>query len=79
MAVMSRYSEALDAFLKKPGNSVTGLAEKVGTSQPNITRYRADERFPNADMARMIDRATEGEVSFMIWQAEFLRRAGVAA
>jgi ribosome-binding protein aMBF1 (putative translation factor) len=76
---MQTYAEALKAFLAKPENKVTDLADKVKTHQPNITRYASGERFPNADMARLLDSATDGEVPFSLWQSEFLSRSGIAA
>jgi transcriptional regulator with XRE-family HTH domain len=74
---MACFSTALDAYLRRPENRVTTLAERIGTSQPNVTRYRNGERFPDAETARAIHRETGGEVSFDLWKAEFLRRAGV--
>lgn len=74
---MLTYAETLKAYLDKPENKVTDLADKVDTHQPNITRYASGERFPNAEMARLIDTATDGEVPFSLWQAEFMRKAGI--
>lgn len=79
LGCMSTYAASLDAYLAKPENKVTDLATAVGTHQPNITRYRQGERFPSADVARAIDAATGGEVSYSLWQAEFLHRSGIAA
>lgn len=76
---MQTYAEALSAYLDQPENKVTDLAERVGTQQPNITRYRAGERFPNAEMARLIDTATGGQVPFSLWHSEFLAKSGLAA
>lgn len=76
---MQTYSEALAAYLGKPGNKVTDLAERVDTHQPNITRYAKGERFPSAEMARLIEAATDGEVPFELWQRQFLTRNGLAA
>lgn len=76
---MQTYAQSLDAYLSKDGNKVTDLAAAVDTQQPNITRYRAGDRFPNADTARAIDAATGGEVPFSLWQTEFLAKSGLAA
>ena len=76
---MQTYADALKAYLAKPGNKVTDLAEKVETHQPNITRYASGERFPNADMARLLEAATGGEVPFALWHAEFMAKSGLAA
>lgn len=73
------YAEALREYLAQPDNKVGELATAVGTNQPNITRYRNGERFPNAEMARALDAATKGEVPFTLWQSEFLARSGLAA
>lgn len=75
---MSKYAQALDEFLSEPGNKVMDLAAAIGTQQPNITRYRLGERFPNADVARAIENGTGGKVPFALWQAEFLARAGIS-
>jgi hypothetical protein len=74
---MQTYAEALKAYLAKPGNKAVDLAEKVDTTQPSITRYAQGERFPNAEMARLIETATDGEVPFSLWQSEFLQRSGL--
>lgn len=74
---MSTYSQALDAFLKRPENKETDLAAAIDKTQASVNRYRNAERFPDADTARLIERATAGEVSFAIWQADFLSRSGL--
>lgn len=76
---MQTYATALKAYLAKPENKVIDLAGKVKTFQPNITRYAAGERFPNAEMARLIEAATNGEVPFSLWHAEFMAKSGLAA
>ena len=75
---MSKYAQALDEFLSEPGNKVMDLAAAIGAQQPNITRYRLGERFPNAEIARAIETGTGGKVPFSIWQTEFLARAGIS-
>ena len=72
------YTETLDAWLSRDGNTVSELAKAVDTHQPNISRYRAG-RFPDSDMARKIHDATGGEVSFDLWRTEFLEKSGLAA
>jgi DNA-binding transcriptional regulator YdaS (Cro superfamily) len=76
---MGNYKDALAAFLAKDENAETALASQVGKSQAAINRYRNGKRFPNADTAREIERATEGQVPFAVWQAEMARRVGIAA
>jgi transcriptional regulator with XRE-family HTH domain len=76
---MDTYRDALGAFLKLPGNDENSLAGSVGCTQATINRYRHGKRFPDAETARSIDRATEGAVPFALWQAEFLQRSGLDA
>lgn len=75
---MSTYRDALGAFLSLPGNDEIKLAEQVGCTQATINRYRHGKRFPDAENARAIDRATAGAVPFALWQTEFLQRSGLA-
>lgn len=76
---MNSYHETLDAFLSAGSMSERDLADAVGKAQGSINRYRNKERFPNADTARLIDRATDGKVPFAVWQADFMARSGLAA
>lgn len=76
---MTTYQDALAAYLDRPENTETALAENIGKSQASVNRYRNGERFPDSDTAKAIDLHTEGEVSFAIWRAEFLTRSGLAA
>jgi transcriptional regulator with XRE-family HTH domain len=76
---MSTYRSALAAYLDRPNCTETVLADAIGKTQPTVNRYRNGERFPDADTARLIDQHTGGEVSFVLWQAEFLSRSGLAA
>jgi transcriptional regulator with XRE-family HTH domain len=76
---MMTYHETLDAFLSAGSMSETDLATAIGKAQGSVNRYRNKARFPDADTARLIDRATGGKVPFAVWQAEFLARSGIAA
>ena len=76
---MTALQAALAAYLDNPDCTETALAEAIGKAQPTINRYRNGERFPDADTARLIDRHTGGAVPFALWQADFLRRSGIAA
>lgn len=76
---MQTYPTTLDAFLNRPGNTESALAGAIGKTQPAIHRYRKGARFPNADTARAIEGATGGEVPFLVWQADFMSRSGLAA
>lgn len=76
---MDTYRDALGAFLNLPENDEISLAGGVGCTQATINRYRHGKRFPDADTARAIDRATNGAVPFSLWQSEFLQRSGLSA
>lgn len=75
---MDTYRDALGAFLSRPENDEISLAGSVGCTQATINRYRHGKRFPDADTARAIDKATEGTVPFALWQSEFMQRSGLA-
>jgi transcriptional regulator with XRE-family HTH domain len=74
---MSDYKTALALYLSD--RSETDLAAAVGCTQATINRYKNGERFPKADVARQIERATDGAVPFDVWRSDFMRKAGVAA
>jgi hypothetical protein len=76
---MQTYAATLDAYLRRSENTQQKLADAIGKTQPAVHRYRVADRFPDADTAREIDKATAGEVPFALWQAEFLSRSGIAA
>lgn len=74
---MSTYKDSLAAFLNRDENTESALAEKIGCTQAAVNRYRNGARFPDADMARLIDEKTDGAVPFEVWRAEFLSRSGL--
>lgn len=76
---MQTYSDILSAYLAEAGETQGEFAARVETTQASINRYRKGERFPNAEMARLIDQATQGAVPFAVWQAEFMAKSGLAA
>lgn len=76
---MQTYKDKLGEYLAQPGRTENALAALIGKTQPAVHRYRTGDRFPDADTARDIEKHTEGEVPFSLWQAEFLRRSGIAA
>lgn len=76
---MSSYRKALEAYLAPESRTQAALALAANTSQPNINRYVNGERFPDAEMARRIDRATDGAVPFALWQREMAQRLGLEA
>lgn len=76
---MTTYQDTLAAYLDRPENTETALADRIGKSQAAVNRYRNGERFPDSDTAKAIEQHTGGEVSFAVWRAEFLTRSGLAA
>lgn len=76
---MDTYRTALGAYLTLPENDEISLAAVVGCTQATINRYRHGKRFPDAETARAIDKATDGAVPFALWQSEFMSRSGLDA
>lgn len=76
---MRTFRETLNNYLAGPNGRESDLAEKIGCSQAAVNRYRNGKRFPDADVARLIDEHTSGAVPFAVWHAEFLSRSGIAA
>lgn len=74
---MGSYSETLKAHLGGDDVNQGRIAEAIGKSQASVSRYAKGIRFPDADTARAIERATDGAVPFVIWQGEALVRAGI--
>lgn len=75
---MDSYSDALKAHLDSEARQ-GDFAAKIGRSQASVSRYAASARFPDAETARQIDKASEGAVPFALWQSEALQRMGIAA
>lgn len=71
------FQSHLSAYLSRKGNTEKLLAQEVGVAQYTINRFRRGVRFPDTKTARKIDAATNGEVPFVIWQADFLARNGL--
>ena len=74
---MTAYSEAIKAHLADADLQVQEFAEMLGVKQPTVTRYKEGERFPDAEMARKIEMATGGKVSFELWLSIFKERVGL--
>lgn len=78
---MSDYAAALKAYLEK--HNQADLAERVGTTQASISRYKGSEkaapRLPPRDLAERIDEATGGQVPLSLWIADAAKRFGLAA
>jgi transcriptional regulator with XRE-family HTH domain len=72
---MDAYRAALQAYLAT--SSQRALADSADTSQANISRYLAGERFPSREIAERIDAATGGSVPFAIWQIVMAERVGI--
>ncbi len=75
---MNKYSQSLRDFLANPENKEHEVAARAQTSQASINRYRNGNRFPNADMARRIEGATNGEVPFSVWREAAAEKFGLA-
>ncbi|WP_066795136.1 helix-turn-helix domain-containing protein [Sphingomonas soli] len=65
---MDDYRKALAAYLAPEDRTQETLANSVGCSQAAINRYVNGIRFPDAAIAREIDKATAGFVPFAVWQ-----------
>lgn len=65
---MDDYRKALAAYLAPEDRTQETLAGAVGCSQAAINRYVNGARFPDAAMARAIERATDASVPFETWQ-----------
>lgn len=74
---MDAYRRALSAYLDAPDRTQEALASEIGRSQPAVNRYVRGERFPDAETAKEIHRATDGAVSFDLWQRIAMERLGI--
>jgi transcriptional regulator with XRE-family HTH domain len=78
LAFMSDYSAALARYLDEAGNNQAELAERVGTTQASISRYKGG-RLPPREIAVKIEEATGGRVPLALWIAAAARKIGLAA
>jgi len=76
---MDSYSTAIERYLAPADRTQAKLADAIKTSQAAVSRYANGERFPDAATAREIDKATDGEVPFSLWQQEMAQRVGLDA
>lgn len=76
---MNTFQQHLSGWLARSESKQVELAEAIGKQQASISRYAKGERFPDAETARAIEAATGGFVPFSAWQADFMRRSGLAA
>ncbi|WP_231848662.1 helix-turn-helix domain-containing protein [Sphingobium sp. SYK-6] len=74
---MSTYQSLIRAFVDDEANSQLALAAEIGKSQAAVNRYANGLRFPDAETARAIERATGGQVPFSAWQQEAAARIGI--
>lgn len=73
---MSDYAQALARYLE--AESQAELAEKVGTTQASISRYK-DGRLPPRGIAERIEEASHGKVPLALWIAAAAKKFGLAA
>jgi transcriptional regulator with XRE-family HTH domain len=73
------YAEALTAYLNQDGEKQAELAEKIGCTQPAISRYSRGKRLPPREIAERIDRETAGQVPLALWIAAATKKFGLAA
>jgi DNA-binding transcriptional regulator YdaS (Cro superfamily) len=71
------YSKALAAYLRRTGTSQATLAAKIGCNQPSVHRLVTGVRLPRKELARNIEKATEGEVPFALWQTAKIEQLGI--
>ena len=54
---------SLHRYLKQPGQSMAALAARVGVFPSTITRPLKGERQPSIELAKEIERKTNGEIT----------------
>ena len=60
---MSNSTDALSAYLDNAGETLSGLAARIGRSPSTLTRALRGERDASLKLARDVERGTEGKVS----------------
>jgi transcriptional regulator with XRE-family HTH domain len=73
------YATALTTYLKQDGANQAELAEKVGCTQPSMSRYSKGERLPPREVAERIDKHTDGQVPLSLWISAAAKKFGLAA
>jgi transcriptional regulator with XRE-family HTH domain len=73
------YADALKAYLKQDGAKQAELAERVGCTQPTISRYKEGDRLPTREIAAKIDEHTAGQVPLSLWIVAASKKFGLAA
>lgn len=73
----NEYASALAAYFEAERLKQEDFADLIACKQATVSRYLKGERFPNADTARAIDRATDGKVPFSLWRDVAAARLGL--
>ena len=68
------YSRALDAHLRRTGQSQAAFARATGYTQASVWQWVRGHRIPGKRAARLLDQATEGAVPFALWKAARIER-----
>jgi transcriptional regulator with XRE-family HTH domain len=63
------YIGALDAHIRRSGQSQAAFARQAGFSQTIIWQWINGHRFPGKGAAQRLDEATAGAVPFALWKA----------
>jgi len=63
------YIRALDAHIRRTGQSQAGFARSVGLSQTIVWQWVDGRRFPGKKAARLLDEKTDGAIPFALWKA----------
>jgi antitoxin HigA-1 len=60
---MNNSADALSLYLDQSGETLSGLASRIGRSPSTLTRALRGERDASLKLARDIERGTDGKVS----------------
>lgn len=63
----------LSAYLASRGEKVSAFAVRIGRSPSTLTRVLAGARNPSVDLARDVERGSEGQVTAAVFLSECLR------
>ena len=53
----------IETYFKETGDTPAALAQRIGRSPSTITRVMRGERDPSMELARQIERGTEGKLT----------------
>lgn len=68
------YSRALDAYLRRIGQSQAGFARSIGVTQTSVWQWANGTRLPGKKLARLLEDETFGAVPFTLWKAIRIER-----